>query len=313
MSFIGTVNSDIFFRNRIINGNFDIWQRGTSFSTASGVNEYSADRFRTEGNLANTAISQQTFTQGQTAVPGYPRYFCRIAFNGGNTNGYWAFQQRIESPHNLGGDGTYTLSFYIRATTGTIAAGAWNFGLNGVAAGPALTTTFQKVTSTSTISGASEATHQTAYLFYLPQNTSALSVDIAQVQLEVGSVATPFERRPFGHELALCQRYCERMLASGAGQIFSMGFASSGNEYRGSLNYLPKRVDPTITTSSASNFEVFRQAGGVATCTSVSPISSASYGKALFQATIGSGLSAGEGLLIRAVNTDASIIFDAEL
>jgi hypothetical protein len=40
---------------------------------------------------------------------------------------------------------------------------------------------------------------------------------ITGVQLEVGTVATPIERRPFGTELALCQRYCQGV--SGVGRV----------------------------------------------------------------------------------------------
>ena len=42
------------------------------------------------------------------------------------------------------------------------------------------------------------------------QLNSVYTLDIAQVQLEEGSVATPFEVRPYGLELALCRRYFER-------------------------------------------------------------------------------------------------------
>lgn len=200
-------------RNRIINGNFDIWQRGTSF-TSTSVNEYSADRFRTEGYASSTTISQQAFTQGQTAVPGYPRYFCRVALTASNTAGYWAFQQRIEAPTNINGDGTYTLSFWIKATTGSVAAGTWSYGLNSLASGPALTTTWQKVTQTITLSAVAESSYISAYIFYLPINSAAVSVDIASVQVEYGSVSTPFERRLIGHELLLCQRYFEKSYAA---------------------------------------------------------------------------------------------------
>ena len=66
---------------------------------------------------------------------------------------------------------------------------------------------------------------------------------ITGVQLEVGSVATPFERRPFGTELALCQRYYERVGGGSCG-------SSSTNRFAQSMAFkfsVTKRAAPTIT------------------------------------------------------------------
>jgi len=62
------------FRNRIINGNFDIWQRGTSFSVTA-ANTYTADRWLVffDGTGATRTISQQSFTPGQIDVPNEPK------------------------------------------------------------------------------------------------------------------------------------------------------------------------------------------------------------------------------------------------
>jgi hypothetical protein len=85
-------------------------------------------------------------------------------------------------------------------------------------------TSWQKVTVTATvpsISGKTLGTNGNSYLALISGstlaptwNTSTDSLgqqsgtfDIAQVQIEPGPVATPFEQRPIGTELALCQRY----------------------------------------------------------------------------------------------------------
>lgn len=198
------------FRNKIINGDFNIWQRGTSFTSAS-VNEYSADRFRTEGYAHSSVISRQTFTVGQTDVPGYPTYFCRVASSTTVSAGqYWAFQQRVEAPQVMSGSGTYTLSFWVKSTT-SVAAGAFQYGIDGVqSTSPALSTTWQKLTTTVSISNNQSTGYVSIYLVYFAPTKGNITVDVANVQLEYGSQATPFEKQPFGNQLTLCQRYFEK-------------------------------------------------------------------------------------------------------
>ena len=112
----GTLSS----RNKLINGNFDVWQRGTSFSsTVSGTSAYTADRWKAGGGTSTT-VSRQAFTLGQTDVPGEPTYYARWAITNNSQN--YEFQQRIEDVRTLAGKKA-TISFYARLTTGTITVG----------------------------------------------------------------------------------------------------------------------------------------------------------------------------------------------
>ena len=83
---------------------------------------------------------------------------------------------------------------------------------------------------------------------------------IGRVQLEPGSVATPFEHRPIGAELALCQRYYEKSYGPGVnpGTVTLAGVHQSVASTAfllscGTVRYaVPKRTDPIVTLYSAN-------------------------------------------------------------
>ena len=252
------------FKNRIINGSFQIWQRGTSF-TDSSVNNYYVDRWRSEGYSVSgsVVISQQTFTAGQTAVPGFPQYYVQIATGGAIASGqYWAFQQRIEAPQNLSGYETVTLSFWARVPSGTLAAGTFTYGVGATAASnPALSTTWQKITITQSLSYGYGNGYVPVYVVNLPAGTAATTVQIANVQVEIGNTATSFDYRPYGTELALCQRYYQKSydLSVAPGTVLPSGDSSLAQFCWGASNVgsvagtiipfpVQMRTAPTVTT-----------------------------------------------------------------
>lgn len=228
----------VHWRNRIINGNFDFWQRGTSVTGVTN-GQYLADRWVSlrVGTTAN--VSQQSFTLGQTDVPCEPAYFHRIVVTSvANAANYYRIDQLIESVRTLAGQ-TATLSFWAKANASKNIAVeiSQNFGTGGSPSSSvtgigvttcALTTSWQKFTVTvniPSISGKTLGSGNNDWLgvhFWFDAGSSFASrtnslgqqsgtFDIAQVQLEAGSVATPFEMRPMGTELALCQRYYIKM------------------------------------------------------------------------------------------------------
>jgi hypothetical protein len=217
-------------RNIIINGNFDVWQRGTSGSTG-----YVADRWRTLTASSTTAVSQQSFTLGQTDVPNEPEYFHRVVVtSAAGASSYAVLQQRIEFVRTFAGQ-TATISFWAKADAAKDIAVEFSqdFGSGGSAGvfgahvtTCSLTTGWQKFTATAdipSISGKTIGTGQSSLdiTFWFDagsdHNSRSNSLgqqsgtfDIAQVQLEAGETATPFEHRSYGEELALCQRYYEK-------------------------------------------------------------------------------------------------------
>jgi hypothetical protein len=219
------------FRNRIINGNFDFWQRGASFTG----DEYGADRWLNARVGSTHTATRQAFTLGQTAVPGEPTYFCRtVVVTSSGASNYAILVQRIEDVRTFAGQ-QVTVSFWAKVdstkniavelvqefgTGGSPSAQVRAIGTTKVSIG----TSWQKVTVTATvpsISGKTLGTNGDSYLaltFWFDAGsdfnafTDSLgqqsgTFEIAQVQIEPGAAATPFERRPIGTELALCQRY----------------------------------------------------------------------------------------------------------
>ena len=123
-------------KNKIINGDFGIWQRGTSFSNPSSL-AYTADRWAIyyDGSGATRTISQQAFTTGAAPVSGYEssffyRYAVSVAGSGNTAN---LLRQYIENVRNFAGQ-TATVSFWAKASANITVPSVGttqNFGTGG--------------------------------------------------------------------------------------------------------------------------------------------------------------------------------------
>lgn len=270
------------FRNRIINGNFDFWQRGTSFTG----NGYGADRW-VHGRVGTThTASRQAFTLGQTAVPGEPTYFCRTVVSSvAGAGNYAALAQRIEDVRTFAGQ-QVTVSFWAKAdSTKNITAELEQFfgtgGSPSAAVAPivankvSIGTSWQKVTVTANIPSISGKTLGTNNDHVLQlgiwfdagsdwnARTNSLgqqsgTFDIAQVQIEPGSVATPFEQRPIGTELSLCQRYYETGIVSAYATATNTHHLGAPCFYR-----VTKRAAPTIALTNITNVQFPTTVGSI--------------------------------------------------
>ena len=142
-------------------------------------------------------------------------------------------------------------------------------------------------------------------------NTGTVSL----VQFEQGSVATPFERRPYGTELALCQRYYFKVISDGASNgSLGVGYNASSTESVIITNLpVPMRARPTALEQSgtAGHYAIGYLATSVV-CTAVPTFNSANPTTAtsIFTAT---GLTAGQG--VRGVNENVAgfLAWSAEL
>lgn len=245
--------------NAIINGAFDIWQRGTSF-TYTTVFNYTADRWLIicNGTGAYTA-SQQTFTPGTAPVAGYEgKNFLRLAvtsMSGASATGIF---QRIEDVRTYAGQ-TVTLSFWAKADATRVVTPqiAQIFGTGGSSAvtttgtGVSLTTSWVRYTQSFTVpsvSGKTITSDSNLELgFMVPLNTVE-TIDIWGVQLEAGSVATPFKRNATSiqGELAACQRYYYRVTSpTSYAYLNGLGHARSSTVAEMTfINPVPMRVLP---------------------------------------------------------------------
>lgn len=220
------------FKNKIINGDFRIWQRGATFTSPSGV--YVADRWNTSqsGGTATTSVARTAFPLGIASTIGVEAdYFLKSTMTATSTTTRYSVSQRIEDVKTFSGQ-TVVASFWARADSNraTNVYLLQNFGTGGssqVAAGllvANLTTSWQKFTFSVTIpsvSGKTIGTDSNLELRFDQVVAVGSVLDLWGVQLEAGTIATSFENRPIGTELALCQRYFYRVTPTVDGQWLS--------------------------------------------------------------------------------------------
>jgi hypothetical protein len=317
-------------KNFLFNGSFDIWQRGTTF-TSIGTTQYSADRwYYGHGGTSNYTFTRQT-TSDTTNLPNI-QYAIRLARVAGNTNtAQQYFANVLETVKSIPLVGkTITLSYYARVGAnysggstfrGYAATGATvdvplfsGVASNNVAStSPTLTTTWQRFTASGTV--ATSQTQACVYFTWTPSGTAGANdwIEITGVQLEIGSVATPFARAggSIGGELALCQRYYY-LHSNGATKYTSMAAAYSGTEAYGYLQFpVSMRVPPTLSATSGSNYYLFRRNNTYAYITALSQDYVTTTGSGLY--VTGLTHTAGWAGWFAIENAAGSIAFSAEL
>ena len=239
-------------RNRIINGGFDVWQRGTSFTANTPI--FTADRWLI--THTGTALTASYTRQDANGVWGSAKYYIRLARTAGSGMTQHSFTQRIEGVETLQ-NGKATFSFDCRDITGERTIGVrlvQNFGSGG-SADVTITSQTVSIPSGSTpqrrsvtfdipsIVGKTIGTSDyLALIIDLPLDGN-FQIDLTNAQLEIGSVATSFERRTFGLELALCQRYYE----VGELTFYFTPWSSSSLVYFPVVFTVQKRATPTVT------------------------------------------------------------------
>jgi hypothetical protein len=234
--------------NPVLNSAFQVWQRGTSIAGSGAAYLYTADRWQTEASTSITVSRQAT---GDTTNLPFIQYCARAQRNNGSTaTAGVMLSQSLETINSIPYAGkTVTFSFYARrganysstsnllnvylaSGTGTdqnVFVGGYTGASNVIAQSATLTTTWQRFTYSATV-GAT-ATELGVQFTYTPTGTAGAAdyYEVTGVQLEVGSVATPFKTYAgtIQGELSAAQRYYVRIGGDGVFNRIGQGLFNS--------------------------------------------------------------------------------------
>jgi len=278
-------------RNLIINGAMQVWQRGTSATGVTSTNFNTVDRFM--ANYGGGSAAGTHSIERSTDVPSGFNYSIKITHSGASaTPNEYAIRTFLEMQDikQLIGK-TAVFSFYYKSNrTGTH---AYRFAHNSITGASEVNGTFtvtaadtwerKEIVITQLESATGTSTSDNSWGIHLDCGPRAYggvsSFDdgdyfaVTGVQLEVGSVATPFEHRSYGEELALCQRYYEKSYSQGVTPGTSFGYNENPVQMSGPLyNYhsiscmfaVEKRASPTIVSygHAGTSGKVSGDAGG---------------------------------------------------
>ena len=307
------------FKNRIINGGMQVSQRATSGTSGSTVPTTTAtypslDRWYAYATGATVTVSQGTGTGANKNT---------LSVAGAASVTAVGVGQRIEqlNSYDLAG-ATATLSCYISNSllttvtwTASYATSADTWSSKTQIATGTFTVSATRTQYTTNITIPAAATTGIEILFTVGAQISGTWV-IDSVQLEAGTVATSFDWRPYGAELALCQRYYYRTVAGGVSYpLNNVGGVYSTTKARAQTTFpVQMRIAPSLLEQSgtATNYEILQTTAGV-TCSAVPSFNAASLDSAYTDFTIASGGSAGSYAMIRGTVATAYLGWSAEL
>jgi hypothetical protein len=275
--------------NLLINGDFQVWQRGTSFlHTVLGQSMYTADRW------VAYYYSGQTIVQAVNTSPVPTKY--TLANYRTSTAGICMILQIPENLAQMAGN-YYTLSFWARGYGGY--SGSYYAVIGGQYFSFILSSSWTKYEFTLTSPFTYYADERRGVQFYKEGLPSGQGIELSACKLEPGNIATPFLTRIYPEELAMCQRYYENSwfpltksyVNEHIAQIWNAGYADIR------INYLvDKRIVPTVTVvPEGSNTSVYYYA------------TNSTYYQAASHSVIGRGGTKGDVIRFVKSTSDTSI------
>ena len=322
--------------NAIINGDFGVWQRGTSESGALADGLYLADRWKNlwtgAGNPTNVTVSRESFTPGELDVNGFgePEFYQKMVITTvGSSTGY-RIEHDVEDVRTFAGQAV-TASFWLKAdeahsltleTVQFFGSGGSTAVANSFSLSQSTTpTSWTRITATANVPSVSGKTIGTGsklvLRFDFGTDADGDEVSIWGVQLEAGSVATPFRLAGGGSkaaELALCQRYYYRNTPGLAYSNHAQGIGQSSSVVS-FLVPLPTTMRTAVSSVDYANLNI--ELPGVAVY-SFSSLALATQALGINMVKIftsgSSGLTTARPYYLASNNsTDAYIGFSAEL
>jgi hypothetical protein len=337
------------FKNRLINGNMAIAQYGTGSTSVQTSTTYaSCDRWISDASQ-NSKYTIQQSSDAPTGFNFSLLATSSSAYSVTASDGF-RLQQRIEGFNTAdlafgsASAKTVTLSFWVKSTlTGTFGGSLCNSAFNrtypftytisSASTWEQKTITIAGDTSGTWI-GATNGVGIIVYFslgagsnftgtnnawnsgFYLGGSTSVVGTSgatfqISGVQLEKGSTATSFDYRPYGIELALCQRYCQSWKSTQNYEIYGLASLEASSTANCLISYpVTMRASPSATLSAGNTFRIYSTGGFTGSAIS---LNTASVSNAIFQLTV-SGATAGQAAKFQdAGSNNSSIILSAEL
>lgn len=212
--------------NLLINGDFQVWQRGTSFTGMTSGVKYNADRWYTHS--ADTSFNISKTTKG-------------LSIKKTNTTSYWShICQCLETDLANKLCGKY-LTLSVKVVGGGAGVSACIY--LGVPSGNSGMVSCNLTTGINTVTYKVPDTIGSSIGVALNFSSCVVntSLEVEWVKLEIGDKATPFIPRLFAEELAICKRYYEKNLG------FLSIIATSDYFTNGIKFEVTKRATPTIT------------------------------------------------------------------